>query len=251
MLDPGETSEPSEARAPSTTHAGHGLSHRGGVRFAVRWRDPEVRVVAGVVAAMVAIAIAGPYLPGTVGLAKGSSGPNAASKAAAAGTGTPNTQPTKTTTTPIPPTPEQQAAAVHVPSALAAELRTWNTGSAGRALSQITGDVGTALQSSGTKSYNAMKSACSSLATSISAAGNLAPIPDATMQSQYTAALSGLARAASDCRSAITVTPDGDEYVRTTTNPSVLQLAQTELSSGIKSLAAITIVINAATPHAS
>ena len=96
-----------------------------------------------------------------------------------------------------------------------------------------------------------MKSACGNLATSIDAAGNLAPIPDASMQSQYTSALSALAKAASDCRSAISEQPDGDEYVRTTTNPTVLQLAQTELSSGIKSLAAITIVIVAATPRAS
>jgi hypothetical protein len=251
MLDSGETSEPPEERAPSATDAGHRSTRRGGIRLAVRWRDPELRVVAGVLAAVIAVAIAAPYLPGTVGLAKGGSGRNAAGKAAASATGAPNTQPTQTTTTPIPPTPEQQAAAVHVPSALAAALRTWNTGSAGRALSQITGEVGTALQSSGTKSYNTMKSACSSLATSISAAGSLAPIPDTTMQGQYSAALSGLAKAASDCRSAITVTPDGDEYVRTTTNATVLQLALTELSSGIKSLAAITIVINAATPHAS
>ncbi len=206
-------------------------------------------MVAAVLAVVAAVAIAAPYLPGKVGLIKGSAGSHAA--AAAGSSGTAGAKPGPVTTTPIPPTPEQQAAAIHVPAPLAAALRSWNTGSAGRALSQITTEVGTALQSSGKKSYVTMKSACGNLATSIDAAGNLAPIPDASMQSQYTSALSALAKAASDCRSAISEQPDGDEYVRTTTNPTVLQLAQTELSSGIKSLAAITIVIVAATPRAS
>lgn len=248
MLDSGETAEPPEESAPSTTHDGHSRSHRRGVRFA-RWSDPELRVVAAVLAVVAAVAIAGPYLPGKVGVLKGNAGSHAAARAGASGTA--GAKPGPVTTTPIPPTPEQQAAGIHVPTALAAELRSWNTGSAGRALSQITTEVGTALQSSGRKSYVTMKSACGNLATSISAAGTLAPIPDATMQGQYSSALTALAKAAADCRSAISTQPAGDEYVRATTNPTVLQLAQSELSSGIKSLAAITIVINAATPGAS
>jgi len=235
MLDSGETSEPPEERAPSTTHD----------RFSRLWRDPQWRVVGALVAVMAAVAIAAPHLPGKV-LTKGSASPHAPAKAE---TGTAGAKPGPVTTTPIPPTPEQQAASIRVPPALAAALRTWNTGSAGRALSQITDDVSVALQSSGNQSYVAMKSACGTLATSIDAAGNLPPIPDAPMQTQYSAALSALAKAASDCRSAISEQTDGDEYVRTTTNPTVLQLAQSELSSGIKSLADITIVINAATPH--
>lgn len=205
-------------------------------------------MVGAVLAVVAAVVIAGPYLPGKVGVLKGSAGLHAAGKAGASGTA--GAKPRPTSTAPIPPTPEQQAASIHVPAALAAALRTWNTGSAGRALSAISGEVGSALQSSGSKNYVAMKSACGNLATSIAAAGKLAPLPDATMQSHYTAALSGLAKAASDCRSAISEQPQGDEFVHTTTNASVLQLAQSELTSGIKSLADIAIVINAATPHA-
>lgn len=244
MHDSGEAFGPPEERAPSTTHA----RPRTHDRFSLRWRDPELRVVAAVLAAVAAVAIAAPYLPGRVGVIKGSAGLHVPAKAEASGaTGA---KPRPASTAPIPPTPEQQAASIHVPAALAAALRTWNTGSGGRALFQISGDVGIALQSGGKKSYVAMKSACANLAISIDAAGKLAPIPDTTLQSQYSSALSALTRAASDCRSAISEQPSGDEYVRTTTNSTVLQLAQTELSTGIKSLAKITIVINAATPHA-
>lgn len=237
MLDSGETSEPPEERAPARTR--DGLSHL--------WRDPQLRVVGAVLAVVAGVAIAAPYLPGKVGPIRGSAGHHAPAKVAPSGSA--GAKPRPVTTTPIPPTPEQQAASIHVPAALAAALQTWNTGSAGLALSQITNDVGTALQSGGSQAYSAMRAACGVLATSIDLAGTLAPIPNAAMESEYSAALSGLAKAASDCVSAITVQPDGDEYVRTTTNPTVLQLAQSELSSGIKSLADITLIINAATPH--
>jgi hypothetical protein len=94
-----------------------------------------------------------------------------------------------------------------------------------------------------------MRSACASLESSVSAAGTRPPIPDATMQGKYSAALSVLAKAASDCRAAISVQPAGDEYVRTTTNAAGLQLAQSELNTGIKSLAGInTLIIAAAKP---
>lgn len=237
MLDSAETPEPPEEHAPSTPRDG----------FSRLWRDPQMRVLGALLVVVAAVAIAAPYLPGKVGLTKGSAGHHAPAKAAASGTA--GAKPRPASTAPIPPTPEQQAASINVPAALAAALRAWNTGSAGRALFQITNDVGMALQSGGSKSYNVMRSTCANLATSIDAAGNLSPIPDAAMQSEYSAALSVLAKAASDCRSAISVQPEGDEYVSATTNPTVLQLAQSELSSGIKSLADITIVINAATPH--
>lgn len=234
MLDSGETSEPPEERHPPRRFD----------RFSQRWRDPELRVVAAVLAVVAAVAIAAPYLPGQVGVITGA-GLHAAGKAAASGTAA--AQPRPVSTKPIPPTPEQLAASTHVPAKLAAALKTWNSGPGGGALAEITNEVGAALQSGGLKAYVQMKAACGSLESSVNAAGTRPPIPDATMQSKYSAALTVLAKAASDCRSAISLQPSGDEYVRSSANPAVLHLAQSELNSGIKSLAGITTIIIAAT----
>jgi hypothetical protein len=110
---------------------------------------------------------------------------------------------------------------------------------------QISSDVGAALQSGGIKSYAIMKTACATLGASVTAAGTRASIPDAAMQSKYSAALSLLAKGASDCRSAISVQPSGESVI-TKEDPTVLQLAQSEMNSGITSIAALTVIINAA-----
>jgi hypothetical protein len=133
-----------------------------------------------------------------------------------------------------------------VPAKLAAALRTWNSGPGGSALHQIANDVGAALQSGGMKSYAMTRSACASLGTAVSAANTGPPIPDAAMQSKYSAALSVLAKAASDCRSAISVQRSGESVVGEA-DPAALHLAQGELDNGITSLADLRIVIDAAT----
>ena len=220
MLEPGETSEPPVERTP------------------------ERRVVAAVLAVVASVAIAAPYLPGHTGvITVGGAGIHAAGKAVASGAA--GVKSRLATNKPIAPTPEQLATSTHVPAKLAAALRTWNSGPGGRALSQISTEVGIALQAGGLRTYVTMKSACANLEMSVSAAGTSSPIPDAAMQSQYQAALSVLAKAAADCRSAISAQPEG-ESMSTKEDPAVLHLAQSELSSGIKSVAAITVVINAA-----
>jgi hypothetical protein len=203
--------------------------------------------VAALIAVVAAVAIAALFLPGKAGHITGT-GLRLPHKGAASGTAGANPHPV--ITKPIPPTPEQMARSTHVPAALAAALRRWNSGPGGGALAEITNEVGTALQSGGLKSYVQMKAACASLESSVNAAGTRPPIPDATMQSKYRAALAVLAKAASDCRAAISEQPDGSEYVSTATNATVLQLAQSELSNGVKSLAGITTVIIAATAPA-
>lgn len=204
-------------------------------------------MVAALIAVVAAVAIAAVFLPGKAGQIA-AAGLQPSHKAAVSGAAGANPHPI--VTKPIPPTPEQVAKSTHVPAALAAALRTWNSGPGGGALAEITNEVGAALQSGGLKSYVQMKAACASLESSVNAAGTRPPIPDATMQSKYSAALSVLAKAASDCRAAISEQPDGGEVVQATTNAAVLQLAQSELDSGIKSLAGITTVIIAATSPA-
>jgi hypothetical protein len=231
MLDPGEASEPSEQHPPSRLH-----------RFLHLWQDRQVQVVAGALAVVAAIAIVAPHLPGrghTV-TAGGFGGRPAASAK-------PSLTPRPvTSTTPNPRTPEQQAASVQVPAKLAAALRTWNDGPGGKTLNQVSTDVGSALQSGGLKIYTAMRSACDTVAASVKAAGTNPPIPDSTLQNQYSAALTLLAKAASDCLAAISEQPDGDEYVLTEENPTLLQQAQSEFNNGIKNVADVLIAIDAA-----
>lgn len=238
MPDSGETSEPPEERAP--------LSGRD--RFLRLWRQRHLQATAGVFAIVAAVAVAAPYLPGQVGGTKAGSYGSAANSAEAPGFH--GLLPGQSTTKPTPPTPEQVATSVNVPTQLAAALRTWNKGPGGKAFYQISNDIGMVLQSGGTKMYVAMKAACGNLATSVNAAATSPPIPDATMQSKYTAALSTLGKAAADCRSAISEQPNGTEYVSTTVNQAVLGSAQNEFSSVSKNLANIAVTIQAATGSA-
>jgi hypothetical protein len=231
MFDSGETSEPPQEHAPN--------------RYARLWSDPQWRVLAAVLAVVAAVAIAAPYLPGKVGvIAASGPGLQAAGKPSAPGAAAAKSRPS--TAKPIPPTPEQLATSTRVPAKLAAALRTWSSTPAGTAFSEVRNEVGFALQSGGFKSYAVMRSACVSVGTSVNAAAARQPIPDAAMQSQYRAALSVLTKAASDCRSAISVQKT-DESVRTEENSAALHLAQSELGTGVKSLAAIALVISEAT----
>jgi len=240
MLDSGETSEPPEERGPTPSSGGPPPSSSLPDRFSRVLSDPQWRVVAGVLAVVAVVALAAPYLPGKVGIVSAGG-----ASVHAAGQGTAGAKPGPATAKPIPPTPEQLATGTSVAPKLAAALRTWDRGPGGRELVQIQSDVGAALQSGGMKSYAVMKVACASTGTSVSAAAARPPIPDATMQSKYSAALSMLAKGASDCRSAITEQRT-NESVSTKENPTTLQLAQSEMNSGITSLAAITVVLNAA-----
>lgn len=214
-------------------------------RFSRLWRDPRWQVVAAVLAVTVVVAVAAPHLPGRAGLiGAGGAGPHAASKGETSGTA--GARPGPVNATPIPPTPEQVAISTRVPAKLAAALATWNSGPGGSALQEIANDVGAALQSGGMKFYATMRSACGSLATAVSPAGTGPPIPDVAMQSKYSAALSALAKAAVDCRAAISVQQTGESVVGAA-DPAALHLAQGELGNGITSLADLRIVIDAAT----
>ena len=65
------------------------------------------------------------------------------------------------------------------------------------------------MQAAGVKLYATMRLACASLASEIETAQSGPPIPYASMQQLYARGLAGLSGAAADCRSAISVRPDG------------------------------------------
>jgi hypothetical protein len=78
-------------------------------------------------------------------------------------------------------------------------------------LTTVETQTGNAMQAAGLKMFPPMKIACGSLASGIGTAQAGPPIPYEPMQSLYAKVLTGLSRAAADCRTAISVHVDGEE----------------------------------------
>jgi hypothetical protein len=115
---------------------------------------------------------------------------------------------------------------------LASALMQWNSARGGSVLASLTGAVASATQEAGLAQYADMRLACRQVATAVTAAKAGPPIPDAPQQGRYTAALGSFAQAASDCESAITVDPDGDEYLETRQNQRLLHRSLAEFAAG-------------------
>ena len=81
-----------------------------------------------------------------------------------------------------------------------------------------------------------MKMACGKLAAAVTTAEAGPAIPDAPMQLGYHGALGMFTTAAADCQAAITYKPDGDEYVQTQENTTILNQATSALTTGSKDL---------------
>jgi hypothetical protein len=126
----------------------------------------------------------------------------------------------------------QQGGALSPPASMQSRVVSWQSGVGGRDLTAVSARLGTALQAGGMKQYASMKSACTQLATSVTAAEAGPQIPDAAMQSLYTKALSDLAKGASDCRTAISVKASGEETVQANVDTATFKRATTELSAG-------------------
>jgi hypothetical protein len=205
--------------------SGRGLPQRPRPLSAPAWR-----VIASSLAAFCGLAAVLAYV-----VAAGS-GPAASSPGQAAYAG-PNPGATK-------PVPQVRVAAPAVPVALPStgaiplpagdqpQVTAWMAGSAGAALSVVTGQAGDVAQARGLRQYAEMRQYCSELASSVSAAQADAPIPDAAMQAQYQKALSELAKAAETCQAGISRQSDGGQYVATTENRADLSASASALASG-------------------
>jgi hypothetical protein len=126
--------------------------------------------------------------------------------------------------------------AIPLPTYEQPEVKTWRTGPGGEALKTVSNQAGNVAQAEGLKEYVEMKASCDQLATSVTAAQDAPPIPDAAMQALYQKALTEFATAAGQCQTAISEQPDGEEYVATTENAGELRAATAALSSGSKDL---------------
>lgn len=211
----------------SRRDAGGAGSGRGRVRS--RWLVivPSVLAAAGLVAGVAYV------------IADGGSGPAPRPRPAALSSPNPDT------TKPVPqyhvpaqlvPVALPSTGAVPLPTSAQPQVTAWKAGRGGSALKTVSAAAGSVAQESGLKEYAPMKAACSQLGAGVQAALAAPPIPVAAMQELYQKALSGLGRAASECQSAISEQPDGDEYIATSEDKSVLNQAQSALATAAREL---------------
>ena len=106
--------------------------------------------------------------------------------------------------------------------------------------------MGTALQAGGVKMFLPMRTACASLAVAVKAAQAGPPLPNKALQKRYATALTRLAKAAANCKSAISVRASGDETVDTHENLALLRRVETDFSAGVKDLYLVTVELAAA-----
>ncbi len=126
----------------------------------------------------------------------------------------------------------QQGGALSPPSSKQSSVASWQSGTGGHDLTAVSNWLGDALQAGGIKQYAPMKSGCTHLASSVAAAQAAPRIPDAAMQKLYATALSQLAKGAADCRTALSLSPNGEETVQAHVDATTLHQATTELSAG-------------------
>ncbi|HEX6519268.1 MAG TPA: hypothetical protein VF070_04525 [Streptosporangiaceae bacterium] len=126
--------------------------------------------------------------------------------------------------------------ALQWPTALTSQIQHWTAGSGGAALSAVTAQLGKAAQAGGLKLYAQLRAACANLRSSVQTARNAPPIPDAAMQRLYASTLVGLANAAADCLSAVSVRQAGDEDLQIHVNSALLNRSLAELAVGSKQL---------------
>lgn len=131
------------------------------------------------------------------------------------------------------------------PPGLKHQIAHWKSGPGGAALSAATLQLGSTMQAAGVKLYATMRLACASLASEIETAQSGPPIPYASMQQLYARGLAGLSGAAADCRSAISVRPDGDESTQSYVNKALLSRSLAEFSTGSKEVYRATAEIRA------
>ncbi len=84
--------------------------------------------------------------------------------------------------------------------------------------------------------YVQMKAACVRLASDVKTAQAGPAIPAAAMQTLYAGALTELATGAANCQAAISQQTDGDEYIITHENSTLLNQSVSALAAGAKDL---------------
>jgi hypothetical protein len=137
------------------------------------------------------------------------------------------------------------SSAMSLPEDLQAKVKAWYAGPGGKALNAVSGDLGIVTQNGGERQYVAMKATCAVLMSAVQTARSDPAIPYAAMQTLYSAALNDLAQGATECRAAISIRADGDEYDETSVNKQQMSQASSEFDAGGKDLYRATAEIEA------
>lgn len=130
----------------------------------------------------------------------------------------------------------ENGGAISLPTGMQGSVTSWQSGQGGKDLVAVSSQLGTALQAAGIRQYTSMKHACTQLVGSVTTAEAGPQIPDAAMQQLYAKALAELAKGAADCRTAVSVKPDGDESDATQVDTTVLHQSISELSVGARDI---------------
>jgi hypothetical protein len=126
--------------------------------------------------------------------------------------------------------------ALRWPPQLKHQILQWKAGPGGKALATVESQMGSAMQTAGLKLYAPMKMTCAELASDIGTAQAGPPIPYPAMQRLYAKALGRLSTAAADCRSAISVRPEGDENTSIHVDTALLGQSRLEFAAASKVL---------------
>jgi len=126
--------------------------------------------------------------------------------------------------------------AMRWPPGLEPRIQHWNTGPGGAALRTVTAQLGNTMQVAGVRLYPEVKQACVALGSSVQTAFAAPPIPYAAMQQAYDEVLAGLSGAVTECRNAISVSPEGDEDLKIDLDKALLSHSLADFAAESKAL---------------
>ena len=270
MTDPGQlgqashdSSEPAqEAHEPSQGTRQQPAGQFSLPRSKRAWLGIALSLIAlaGVSAALIAVAVGGTHQATSGGTSAATGGASTASGGIKApqvnqASGTSNSASGISNSKAEPKVPSaaqvaESGGAISLPASMHSRVVTWQFGPGGTHLAAVSSLFGTALQQRGLRQYPLMKQTCTQLARSVPAAQTGPPIPVAAMQTLYGQALTELAKGAANCQAAITVTPDGDESVQLHVNAALLNQSLSELAAGSRDIFRSTAEIEIASRQA-
>jgi hypothetical protein len=191
--------------------------------------------LAGVSAALIAVAVGGGTHQATSG---GTSAATGAASAAPGGIKADQVSQAPHNSSKVPSAAQvaESGGALSLSANMHSRVITWQFGPGGNRLAAVSSLFGTALQQRGIRQYPLMKRTCNQLARSVPTAQVGPPIPVAAMQSLYGKALAELAKGAADCQAAISVKPHGDESLELHVNAALLNQSVSELAAASRDI---------------
>ena len=115
-------------------------------------------------------------------------------------------------------------------------IKSWKAGPGGKTLNRVTAQAANVQMAQATGQYTEMPQYCGALTSAVQGALAAPAIPDSGMGTKYSAALTALKTAASDCTTAITVSVEDIEDTVTHVNNAEINRSMSELKTGLTDL---------------